>query len=64
MLLFLRSLCGVVQGLQGGAASVGTGCCCSSVVERVLGKDEVLGSSPSSSFTGVSGPRAILVQSE
>src|SRR5258707_289285 len=38
--------------------------CCSSVVERVLGKDEVLGSTPSSSFPvlasfGVSGSQVV-----
>ena len=31
-------------------------CCCSSVVERVLGKDEVMGSSPISSFISIVKP--------
>ena len=53
---FWRLLCAdakAVGGLdrrQGAAGSGGPSCCCSSVVERVLGKDEVMGSTPISSL--------------
>ena len=41
---------GCLDPKRGDRISVWVGrCCCSSVVERVLGKDEVMGSSPISS---------------